>query len=146
MAMSLWLRTIARSRVGGAAHPFISGDAGGLGWAAISAAAAMVFGLVASPFASAAPLETYGQLPMIERVAISPDGKLIALALTNGEKRLVEVKNVASGKILTGVNCGDQKIRDIRFAGDDDIIITASVTGLIADVDSARLESFLPRI
>ena len=50
--------------------------------------------------AQAAPLAVYGSLPSIERVTISPDGKMLALAVTNGEQRRVVVRQIAPEKTL----------------------------------------------
>jgi dipeptidyl aminopeptidase/acylaminoacyl peptidase len=82
---------------------------------------------VAAP-AMAAPLAAYGDLPTIEQIAISPDGKLLAIDFVKGDQRSVLVQDIAAHKIVTGIKVGDAKVRDLRFAGDDHVIITTSET------------------
>jgi len=93
--------------------------------------------------ATAAPLEVYGKLPMIERVALSPDGGKVAVVITDGENRNVLIKDVKSGETLGGLRGGDHKLRDVQWAGPGRLIITSSVTGYMAFTDSARTEWFL---
>jgi dipeptidyl aminopeptidase/acylaminoacyl peptidase len=105
-------------------------------------AAALAVFVVTGPCA-AAPLEAYGRLPSIENVAISPDGQLLAVAITNGERRKIVVRKTADSKTLIILNGGNQKLRGMTFAGSSHLIVTGSVTGYINDVMSARLESMV---
>ena len=41
---------------------------------------------------SATPLSIYGRLPNVEQVEISPDGTKLAIAITDGEKRLLVIR------------------------------------------------------
>ncbi|MFI4973166.1 MAG: alpha/beta hydrolase family protein [Caulobacterales bacterium] len=88
--------------------------------------AAMAGLLFAMPCA-AAPLEAYGQLPAIEQAAISPDGKLLAVAATNGEKRTVIIESLADRKAISGIRVGETKLRDLRWAGSNHVLITIEV-------------------
>jgi hypothetical protein len=48
----------------------------------------LVFLAAAAPWSAtsrAAPLEVYGKLPFVEPIAISPNGAVLAMAVTNGE-------------------------------------------------------------
>lgn len=112
-------------------------------WAFALAAiiAVLVAGLPAST--SAAPLEVYGRLPMIEEVAISPDGTMIAYALTDGEKRMVVVRRRADGEVLARIAAGDGKLRDIGWAGSRYILITSSQTRWVSDLRGASREYLL---
>jgi dipeptidyl aminopeptidase/acylaminoacyl peptidase len=107
-----------------------------IGWIAASAA------LVCAS-AGAAPLDVYGRLPAIDSVVISPDGADLALLVTNGDQRRIVIEDVASRKIVAAINAGTQKVRDLRWAGNHHLLITASQTGLINDVLSRRNENFL---
>src|SRR5580658_7780537 len=104
--------------------------------AALAAAAA--FGLIASHAAAEAPLAAYGQLPNIEQIAISPDGRLLAVDFVKGEQRTIVVQDLTAQKIVGGVKVGATKVRDIQWAGDAHLIITSStyqtgILGVFAD-------------
>jgi dienelactone hydrolase len=88
------------------------------------AVAALLF---APPLASA-PLEVYGRLPHLEDFALSPDGTRIAFVKTEENTRIVEVYAVAEHSILRGVRVGDQKLRYIRWADNNRLMIVTSVT------------------
>ncbi|HWD67216.1 MAG TPA: alpha/beta fold hydrolase, partial [Caulobacteraceae bacterium] len=91
---------------------------------------------------AAAPLDAYGQLPSIESVAVSPDGKMLAIALTNGESRRIVVRHTHEKTPLTILDGGTQKIREIQWAGDHHLLISISTTGDIAFAESARTEKW----
>ncbi len=66
---------------------------------------------------AAAPLEVYGKLPFVERIAISPDGATLAMAVTNGEDRRILLVNADTLKIISGLHAGDVKVRGLQWAG-----------------------------
>lgn len=90
--------------------------------------------------AHAAPLEAYGGLPSIESIEISPNGQRLAAVITNGEERAVLVKEVATGQVLVRASTGTVKIRFIRWAGDDDLILVKTVTASPIDVQTTQRE------
>jgi dipeptidyl aminopeptidase/acylaminoacyl peptidase len=95
-----------------------------------------------SAFAHAAPLEAYGKLPSIEQAAISPGGVYVALVVTDGDTRKIAIETAADRKVKIVTSAGQVKVRDIRWADDEHLIITASTTeesgaGLIGE---ARIE------
>ncbi|HEY2709052.1 MAG TPA: S9 family peptidase [Caulobacteraceae bacterium] len=94
----------------------------GSGLAAVIAAAAFAVG------AKAAPLAAYGNLPTLEQISLSPSGRLLAIDVVKGENRTIVVQDLVAKKIVTGVKVGDTKIRDLKWAGDDHLIITSSIT------------------
>jgi dipeptidyl aminopeptidase/acylaminoacyl peptidase len=100
---------------------------------------ALVCGLIAQA-AGAAPLAVYGGLPTIENVAISPDGSRIAYVRTEGNTRVVFVATVADQKLLRYARFGQEKLRDIEWADNDNVLITTSVT---TSVYGFRREAFL---
>jgi dipeptidyl aminopeptidase/acylaminoacyl peptidase len=96
-----------------------------------------------APGAAAAPLEAYGKLPFIEATALSPDGAMLAYAITDGEKRTIVIKTLDTGKIRAALNAGANKVRFIQWAGATHLIVTTSVTGYIATIISPREEWFV---
>lgn len=104
---------------------------------ALVLAAAMA--IMAGAAARAAPLEAYGQLPDIEQVAISPDGARLAVLIGGGEERRILIRELnGGGEKLMSV--GDIKIRHLKWAGPDDLLIASSTTARVAFVLSARRE------
>ncbi|MDB5474764.1 MAG: prolyl oligopeptidase family protein [Phenylobacterium sp.] len=102
----------------------------------------IVFALLAGP-ALAAPLEAYGKLPSIEDASVSATGGVIALVVTNGEERRLVVKDMAKNQTLFLGGLGHAKVRDIRWAGDDHLILTSSVTGVPLGVEADRAEWYM---
>jgi dipeptidyl aminopeptidase/acylaminoacyl peptidase len=92
--------------------------------------------------APAAPLAAYGRLPMIEDAQISPDGTMMAYAVTSGDARLVMIRQLGTGKSLATLNAGDQKVRDIQWAGAGHLLITISTTQHVAGLMGPRREYF----
>ena len=80
------------------------------------------------PSARAAALSVYGGLPSIEDVAISPDGSRLAYVRTQGDLRIVVIANVADHKMIRWVKAGEEKLRDVEWADDDNVLITTSAT------------------
>ncbi len=71
------------------------------------------------------PVEVYGRLPNIELMELSPSGELLAYIQINGDTRQLIVKDL-TGKTLLASPVGDKKIRDLDWAGEDHLIVTAS--------------------
>ncbi len=91
---------------------------------------ASLFGVLAAALVHAAPLEVYGRLPQLEDVALSPDGTKIAFVHTNEDSRLVAVVSLANHKPVGVLKVGEEKLRSIEWADDDNLMITTSVTAL----------------
>lgn len=78
--------------------------------------------------APAVPLAVYGHLPSIEDVALSPDGSRLAYVRTQGDLRVIIVASVADRKMIRWVNTGDEKLRELRWVDDDNVMFTTSLT------------------
>ncbi|HEX4742407.1 MAG TPA: S9 family peptidase [Caulobacteraceae bacterium] len=90
----------------------------------------------------AAPLEAYGRLPAIEEAKVSPDGKLIALVVTDGEARAVEVAQATDLKAFLRFPAGEKKVRWLEWAGSNHLIVTTSHTTDIPGISAPREEWF----
>jgi dipeptidyl aminopeptidase/acylaminoacyl peptidase len=86
--------------------------------------------LAGAPCARAAALEVYRRLPRYENVVLSPDGARVAFVRTDENARAVVVQELASGKRLGQLRAGDQKLRGIRWADNDRLMIFTSVTAI----------------
>ena len=91
--------------------------------------------------ASAAPVEAYGDLPLMGKVSISPDGSRLAYMVPVKGKQAVVVESLDNGAQLTGLNGTDQKVRRLDWADNDHLIVLKSTTGFADQTgDSERSE------
>jgi dipeptidyl aminopeptidase/acylaminoacyl peptidase len=101
--------------------------------------AGFVLGLTGGACA-AAPLEAYGKLPTFENGAVSPDGKLLALEMTDGDKRVVLIEDPVKKTMIGALRAGEHKVRDIQWAGSDHLIVTTSTATYIPEVTAPTTE------
>ncbi|MDG2004367.1 MAG: prolyl oligopeptidase family serine peptidase [Novosphingobium sp.] len=73
------------------------------------------------------PLEAYGDLPGVEDMAISPDGQSLAMVTRVKDRRMLLVSG-EGGSMRSAQGLGDTKVRALRWAGNDLLIVTTSVT------------------
>ncbi len=100
--------------------------------------------LLVTPVSAAPPpdLGVYGRLPNIEQVEISPDGSKLAVIVTNGDQRLLAVREVGGG-LLAGVNAGATKLRGVVWAGEDHLILVASRTADVMGLTGPAREYYM---
>lgn len=98
--------------------------------------------LVCAP-AVAAPLSAYGKLPTIEGAAVSPSGHAVAMILTDGERRLLLVHDLAQDKPVVRADAGEAKVRQVSWAGDKHLVIVTSMTAAPMEILNARREWYL---
>lgn len=75
-----------------------------------------------------APLESYGNLPVISSMALSPGGGRIAYRHEEGNKDFVFVTDIKTGKIIGGADVAAVKPREIYFLDDDTVLLLVSNT------------------
>jgi dipeptidyl aminopeptidase/acylaminoacyl peptidase len=105
----------------------------------------IAFGLLFAGLASpvlAAPLEAYGKLPSLEIGAVSASGDQVAVVVTNGEERRIVVKDLVHNTTPLLATVGETKVRDLRWAGDQHLILTTSSTQKPMDLIAERSEWF----
>lgn len=97
--------------------------------------------------AQGAPLEAYGKLPSVERVEISPSGKLIAFIYAGPDGRVLTVRNTADKTTVITGGVGETKVRSLAWAGDDSLVLTVSSTQQpnFTEVRSSRREWFFAK-
>ena len=97
--------------------------------------------LIGHPAVAAPPLEAYGNLPQVELMRVSPSGNRIAMIGVDHEKRLLVLSEAGTNKVLRAAAVGENKIRDISWAGDDHLLVTITATsGLLYDYGNERFE------
>ena len=84
------------------------------------AAAATAFGLRAAP-----SIDSYGKLPSLDLVRLSPSGERIAFVAVDGETRKLFIRKVGGDAILVDT-VGKSKIRNIEWAGENFAVLTVS--------------------
>ncbi len=88
---------------------------------------ALLAGLLSVGAVAAPPLESYGRLPGIELVRLSPSGERIALTGAVGDtRRLLLVTR--DHKVLRATAVGDTKVRNLSWVGEDHVLVTMSST------------------
>ncbi len=93
--------------------------------------------------AAAAEIEDFGRLPEFEAAAVSDDGEKTALLVTVDGERLVLIRQ--GEKFVSKLTVGDEKVRDIVWAGNDHLLVATSQTETLAgfNVDQAEFVRML---
>jgi len=85
--------------------------------------------LLTESLVSAAPsLDDYGNLPQVELMRVSPSGNHIALIGVDHGKRRLLVADAADNKVIKATAIGENKVRDLEWAGDDHLLVTITAT------------------
>jgi dipeptidyl aminopeptidase/acylaminoacyl peptidase len=96
--------------------------------------------MIAVATAQAAPLEVYGQLPSVEKLALSPDGTRVAFIRAVEDERLIGVGTLGDPKPLGLLHIGEAKVRSVEWADDNHLMIVTSVTALPTGLMGDRSE------
>jgi dipeptidyl aminopeptidase/acylaminoacyl peptidase len=98
---------------------------------ALHALAWICFAMSSRPAVPASvPLDTYGRLPALEDMALSPDGSRMAFVRTTQNTRIVGVVSLMDHKALGGLRVGEEKLRSLEWADDSHLMIETSATAL----------------
>jgi pimeloyl-ACP methyl ester carboxylesterase len=81
----------------------------------------------ASARADPPPVEAYGRLPAIESAQLSPSGRLIAYITTDHDVRVLVI-GPPGGEPLDVRKVGEAKVREVRWAGEDHVVVTVTTT------------------
>src|SRR5690606_11901436 len=79
------------------------------------------------------PVEAYSAAPAFEMIDLSPSGDLVARINVVGEQRAVIVTNLLTGENLAAAPVGDIKVRDLKWIGEDRVLIVTSRTRSIPE-------------
>jgi len=116
---------------------------------AVRAVALLLLWLAAlpAPGADAPMTPDLGRLPSLEDVAIAPGGGRIAYVRTRGDARFVYVAALGeSGAPPYALRVADQKLRAVRWVGDDFLMVVASQTTSAVGLEDAREEWFQAQV
>lgn len=87
---------------------------------------AMAAGIWSSAVMAAPSLEAYGKLPGFERAELSPSGDRYAVVGVVGAERRLLV--LSGGQVLANVKVGEQKVRNLRWAGEEKLLVFVTNT------------------
>ena len=73
------------------------------------------------------PLASYGRLPALEMVRLSPTGDRIAFIAVEGETRRLFIRKVGGDALMVST-VGAAKVRDLHWAGDDHVLVYVTET------------------
>src|SRR3569833_687295 len=79
--------------------------------------------------ARAAPLEAYGKLPVMDQVAISPDGQKVAFVQPVNGKEAVVVDSLSPAALIGNMPPTTQKVRKLIWADSDHLLAVLSEEG-----------------
>jgi dipeptidyl aminopeptidase/acylaminoacyl peptidase len=96
-------------------------------WLLALAGAILAVTARAPALAAPPPVEAYGRLPAIESMSLSPSGKLLAYITTDHDTRILLV-GPPGGPAIEALKVGTAKVRDVRWAGEDHVLVTVSAT------------------
>ncbi|MBV8468141.1 MAG: S9 family peptidase, partial [Burkholderiales bacterium] len=94
------------------------------------AALASPVAVYADEVRQAVPLATYGRLPSVEQVALSPDGSHLAFVATRQDRRILTVFAIADNKTIKRIDVGENKLRSLTWADNDHMMVFTSQTGM----------------
>ncbi len=83
---------------------------------------------VAVPAGEAPTLETYGKLPTVSQMAISPSGERIAYRSISDDGDLLLVQDLESRDIIGGIDVSKVNPRKLFFVDEDRVVLVASET------------------
>jgi len=96
---------------------------------AVIAALAAVFLGAAVSAVWAAPVESYGRLPSLEDVSLSPNGARLAFVRADGDDRFISVLSLGDKAPRSGLRIGTAKLRALSWADDNHLLLVSSRTG-----------------
>jgi dipeptidyl aminopeptidase/acylaminoacyl peptidase len=95
------------------------------------------------PAISAPPLAAYGQLPGISNVEVSPDGSKWAAILGDDTKAEIQIRELATNKLIAVTPTEKAKARGLQWVGPDHLVATVSTTADIIGLSGPRREWFV---
>ncbi|PZN93369.1 MAG: peptidase S9 [Alphaproteobacteria bacterium] len=102
-------------------------------------------GLLAGTTALAAdlPIAAYGQLPSVSHIALSPDGKSIAVMVGDETGRELQLRTLPDRALITAFQAGRTKVRSLDWAGSDHLLMTLSTTARATGLSGGPEEWFM---
>ncbi|MDV6329881.1 S9 family peptidase [Asticcacaulis sp. 201] len=90
------------------------------------------------------PVEAYAAPPLVDQIAVSPDGKRIAMISQSGDDKVLIHFTIAENK-PNYIGIGPAKIRDLFWGDNEHVVITNSRTTIIKEFVGYKQEFFFVR-
>ncbi|MBP2160935.1 MULTISPECIES: S9 family peptidase [Asticcacaulis] len=87
---------------------------------------------------------TYAQTPMVDQIALSPDGKRVAVVTQKDDTNYLLFFDVADQKVKT-IGLGQAKVRDLMWGSNTHVVLTTSATISLPMFAGGRHEFYLGR-
>ena len=84
-------------------------------------------GASTQPTTPSPPIEAYAAIPFVDQIALSPDGKRVALITQQGDNKILVHFDVADQKSRS-LGLGVIKVRGLMWGDNDHVVVTASQT------------------
>ncbi len=91
------------------------------------------------------PVSAYAGSPLVDQIAISPDGKRIAIVSQKGDEKLLLHSDVSEPTLRT-LQIGPAKIWDLFWADNDHVVLVNSQTTALEGYVGAKHEFYLARV
>ena len=104
---------------------------------------AMSWGMVAAVAQAVPPLSAYGQLPGLTEIEVAPDGSKWAGIVGNETRAEIQVRDLATTKLLAATPIEKSKARSLMWVGTDHVVATVSTTADVPGLLGPKREWFL---
>jgi len=91
------------------------------------------------------PIEIYAASPLVDQIALSPDGKRVAIMSQNGDDKLLMWFDIGSDNTKS-LRLGPAKIRNLFWADNDHVVIVDSQTTSLPQFTGRKQEMTLGRV
>ncbi len=98
----------------------------------------------AAPTTPRPPVAAYAQTPMVDHIALSPDGKRVAVVTQKNDNNYLMYFDVADQKIQN-LGLGPAKVRDMMWGSNNHVVLTTSTTTSLPMFAGGRHEFLLGR-
>lgn len=103
--------------------------------------AAALFGLVGSSVCAAPlPIETWGHLPSVDNVSVSPDGNRLVMVVGNSATRQVQIRKTDTLAIETVLPFGNAKLRAVVWGDSNHLIFVSGQTAAAIGIEGPKRE------
>ncbi len=99
----------------------------------------------AAPLGDPPPLDVFAATPLIDDIALSPDGKRIAFVSQKGDQKILGFFNIADRQVHT-VAVGAKKVRSLFWGDNTHVVLVDSQTTALREFAGWKHEFFLAQI
>ncbi len=98
----------------------------------------------AAPTTPMPPIEVYARTPLIDEIALSPNGKRCAVVTQKGDDKFLMTETI-DGKDKKVIALGPEKVRSLFWLDDSHVVLTDSLTTSLPEFVGRRQELYVAR-